>query len=105
MTQVECVKGNVGSEKLLERGQALRNAGKKYLISKQYETAAFCYSAALQVMEGIGGYESGELRRKCGLLLAECEIKNCNYYSAIARCSHYRFALLRDRGKKWRWGE
>ena len=67
--------------------ESLRNIGRSYLSTKQYGKAASCYAAVLQVMEGVGGTESGELRRRCGLTLAECEIKSGNLYAAIARCS------------------
>jgi tetratricopeptide (TPR) repeat protein len=65
----------------------LRLKGKSYLLSQDYEKAAECYSAILQVVEGIGGEESAEVRRRCSLTLAECEVKLGNLYNAIARCS------------------
>ena len=72
---------------LIQYAESLRNIGKSYLSAKQYSSAAQCYAAVLQVMEGVGGNESGELRRRCTLTLAECEIKSGNLYAAIARCS------------------
>lgn len=71
----------------LKQAESLRCIGKTYLSTKQYSQAALCYAAILQVLEGVGGVESGELRKRCGLTLAECEIKAGNFYSAIARCS------------------
>jgi tetratricopeptide (TPR) repeat protein len=71
----------------LKQAESLRCIGKTYLSTKQYSQAALCYAAILQVLEGVGGIESGELRKRCGLTLAECEIKAGNFYSAIARCS------------------
>jgi tetratricopeptide (TPR) repeat protein len=71
----------------LQKAEVLRSVGKTYLSSKQYSKAALCYSAVLQVVEGVGGVESGEIRQRCSLTLAECEIKLGNLYSAIARCS------------------
>jgi tetratricopeptide (TPR) repeat protein len=71
----------------MKQAESLRGIGKTYLSTKQYSQAASCYAAILQVLEGVGGVESGELRRRCGLTLAECEIKAGNLYSAIARCS------------------
>ena len=71
----------------IRQAEALRDVGKSFLSTKQYSKAALCYAAVLQVIEGVGGAESGELRRRCGLTLAECEIKSGNLYAAIARCS------------------
>lgn len=65
----------------------LKSKGKEYLSAKKFDLAASCYSAILQVTEGTGGKESLEVRRKCGLTLAECEIKLGNLRNAIARCS------------------
>ena len=39
------------------------------------------------MIEGIGGQESEELRRKCCLTLAECELQEGQFYCTIARCS------------------
>lgn len=77
----------VVADETLRNAQVLRDVGKSYLSSKQYSKAALCYSAVLQVIEGVGGKESGEIRQRCSLTLAECEIKLGNLYSAIARCS------------------
>lgn len=71
----------------MQLASSLRENGKSFIFSKDYKNAVKCYSAVLQVMEGVGGEESGELRRRCGLTLAECEIKLGNLYQAIARCS------------------
>ena len=71
----------------IKQAETLRNIGKRYLSTKQYNKAATCYAAVLQVIEGVGGTESGELRRRCCLTLAECEIKTGNLYAAIARCT------------------
>ena len=71
----------------IKHAESLRNIGRSFLSTKQYSKAASCYAAVLQVIEGVGGSESGDLRRRCGLTLAECEIKIGNLYAAIARCS------------------
>jgi tetratricopeptide (TPR) repeat protein len=71
----------------IKHAESLRNIGRSFLSTKQYSKAASCYAAVLQVIEGVGGSESGDLRRRCGLTLAECEIKVGNLYAAIARCS------------------
>jgi len=39
------------------------------------------------LIEGIGGQESEELRRRCCLTLAECELQEGQFYCTIARCS------------------
>lgn len=65
----------------------LRDKGLKFISLKDYKNAAKYYSASLQLMEGIGGVENGNLRRRCALTLAECEIKSGNFYNAISACS------------------
>lgn len=67
--------------------EQLRNKGKLHLLKGKYDEAADCYAAVLQSLEGTGGDEVGELMRRCGLTLAECEIKLGNLYDAVARCS------------------
>lgn len=67
--------------------EQLRNEGRVHLSFKRYEEAADCYAAIIQKLEGVGGSEAGELMRRCGLTLAECEIKLGNLYDAIARCT------------------
>ena len=66
---------------------SLREGGKFFLQSKDYKRASLYYSAIMQIIEGIGGVESLELRRRCALTLAECEIKLGNLQRAVARCS------------------
>lgn len=75
------------SHKLDERIDKLKWKGRKYLTQKKYKYAAKYYSAVLQLIEGIGGQESEELRRKCCLTLAECELQEGQFYCTIARCS------------------
>lgn len=58
-----------------------------HLSKKDYKKASLCYAAVLQIMEGKGGSEAEELRRRCSLTLAECELQQGNLYEAIARCS------------------
>lgn len=73
-----------------EKGElvhSLRNKGLFYLSKRDYNNAARCYAAVLQITEGQAGLETGQLRRRCSLTLAECEIKLGNLDSAIARCS------------------
>lgn len=79
--------GNIQNDDIIKQAESLRDIGKSYLSAKEYSKAALCYTAVLQVIEGIGGTKSGDLRLRCGLKLAECEIKTGNLYSAIARCS------------------
>ena len=67
--------------------KSLRNKGLFYLSNRDYNNAARCYAAVLQVTEGQAGLETGQLRRRCSLTLAECEIKLGNLDSAIALCS------------------
>eukprot|EP01039_Chlorochromonas_danica_P000682 gene682-738_t len=65
----------------------LRDQGKQCLALRQYTEAIQFYSAILQIVEGLPGEDSFELRRRCGLTLAECEIRAGNYHQAVARCS------------------
>lgn len=66
---------------------SLRSLGKAYLSSHSNEEAIQCYSAILQIVEGLDGEESFELRRRCGLTLAECELRAGRPPRAVARCS------------------
>jgi hypothetical protein len=61
--------------------------GKIHLSAKEYGKAKLCYAAVLQIIEGDGGTATDELRRRCGLTLAECEIKTGQLFPAIARCT------------------
>lgn len=61
--------------------------GKVHLNSKDYKRAAQYYSAVIQTIEGHNGNLYADLRRRCLLTLAECEIRNGNLFHAIARCS------------------
>jgi len=70
-----------------ERVCNLRGKGREYLSRKDYNNAARCYAAVLQIIEGIGGVESGVLRRRCCLTLAECEIKVGQLERAVSLCS------------------
>lgn len=67
--------------------EQLRSQGKLHLLHGKYDEAADCYAAVLQSLEGTGGDEVGETMRRCGLTLAECEIKLGNLFDAVARCS------------------
>ena len=67
--------------------EQLRNQGKLHLLHGKYDEAADCYAAVLQSLEGTGGDEVGDIMRRCGLTLAECEIKLGNLFDAVARCS------------------
>ena len=69
------------------KSEKLRGKGRISLSRKEYDSASYYYSAALQLIEGIGGEKSAELRRRCCLTLAECDIKLGNHLQAIARCS------------------
>lgn len=65
----------------------LRNAALLNLQQKNYENASKYYTAILQLVEGLGDDYSTDMRRRCGLTLAECDLKCYRYHSAIARCS------------------
>eukprot|EP01036_Dinobryon_divergens_P032668 gene32668-42309_t len=61
--------------------------GKVFLNSKDYKRAAQYYSAIIQTIDEENGNVFSDLRRRCMLTLAECEIRNGNLFHAIARCS------------------
>lgn len=65
----------------------LRLEGKRHLRNGNVEVAADCYAAIIQNLEGLGGLAAGDLMRKCGITLAECEVKLGNLFDAIARCT------------------
>lgn len=65
----------------------LREMGKVFLNSKDYKRAAQYYSAIIQTIDEGNGNVFIDLRRRCMLTLAECEIRNGNLFHAIARCS------------------
>ena len=80
-------KAAVFSNDLHVKIDALRATGKGMLGTKDYSKAINYYSAILQLVEGIHGEEAIEMRRRCGLTIAECELKNGQLQNAIARCS------------------
>lgn len=75
------------SNQLRDRLSVLRDKGHQSNNRGKYGEAAKCYSAALQCLVGVPGDEAYELRRRCGLNLAYCNLKEENYSNAIARCS------------------
>lgn len=58
-----------------------------HLSKKDYIEASKCYTALLQLHEGLPGQEVASFRRRCGMTLAECHIKLGNTEEAIARYS------------------
>lgn len=81
----ECTK-NI-SRKNHKQIKLLRDRGKGLLSVRSYEKASDYYAAVLQIVEGVGGPETVEIRRRCFLTLADCEIKLSRYNEAIARCT------------------
>jgi tetratricopeptide (TPR) repeat protein len=67
--------------------QQLRSKGMNFLAKKKYKTAAKYYAATLQLMQGLSGEETGSLRRRCLLTLAECEMKSGKLHHAIISCT------------------
>ena len=78
---------NVGMVAKDMRTDILRMKARKFLAKQDYNRAANCYAGILQVNEGSAGFEAGELRRRCCLTLAECEIKVGNLEHAISLCT------------------
>ncbi len=65
----------------------IRMKARKFLGKQDYNKAANCYAGILQLNEGKGGFKAGELRRRCCLTLAECEIKVGKLEHAISLCT------------------
>lgn len=65
----------------------LRRKGRTSVRNKQYQSAIQCYSAILQIVEGVSDEEYSCIRRRSALTLAECEVKVGNLRKAIARFS------------------
>jgi tetratricopeptide (TPR) repeat protein len=80
-------KRNSLSGKIRNQIDILREKGHRNYSKRNYREAIDCYSAILQLVEGVSGDEAYELRRRCGLNLAYCCLKNSNYAEAVARCS------------------
>lgn len=76
------------TDALKQQIAVLKDHGKTLLNDqKKFNEAAQCYSAILQLVEGAAGDDAYEMRRRCGLNLAFCDIKEGNYKAAVARCS------------------
>ena len=65
----------------------LRENGKFCLEKKNYSSASKYFSAILTLTEGMKGLRATEIRCRCGLILADCEIKSGKPRRAIARCT------------------
>lgn len=70
-----------------DRILTLKSYGQEYISERKYKKASLYYSAILQLLEGIAGKEPDELRMKCSSILAFCNLKDGQYYDAIARCT------------------
>lgn len=88
-SSVETTKSPEVEEKVSadEKIDILRMKARKCLARQDYNRAANCYAGILQLNEGKGGFEAGELRRRCCLTLAECEIKVGKLEHAISLCT------------------
>ena len=70
---------------VIAKAENFRVVGHKQILSKNYEYAAYLYTAALQELDGHGGKIVQTLRCKYGMTLAECYYKLGKYNQAIAR--------------------
>ncbi len=70
-----------------EKMQRLREVGIQVIKRKDYEQAIKCYSALIQLYEGLPGQETAWYRMQCGITLAECHMNLGNTEEAIARFS------------------
>lgn len=79
---------HIGSnDDVLAKINNLRRKGRTSVRNKQYQSAIQCYSAILQIVEGVSDEEYSCIRRRSALTLAECEVKEGNLRKAIARFS------------------
>lgn len=79
---------HIGSnDDVLAKINNLRRKGRTSVKNKQYQSAIQCYSAILQIVEGVSDEEYSCIRRRSALTLAECEVKVGNLRKAIARFS------------------
>jgi len=79
---------HIGSnDDVLAKINNLRRKGRTSVRNKQYQSAIQCYSAILQIVEGVSDEELSCIRRRSALTLAECEVKVGNLRKAIARFS------------------
>jgi tetratricopeptide (TPR) repeat protein len=65
----------------------LRNSGLQSIKNKNFAQAIKYYESVLQLVEGKSGDFSADMRRRCGLTLAECELRCGQFERSIARCS------------------
>ena len=70
-----------------EKIHRLRKAGIEVIKNRDYEKALNCYSALIQLYEGLPGQEMAMYRMQCGVTLAECHMHLGNTEEAIARFS------------------
>ncbi len=75
------------TEDVHQRITQLKEHGKTLLNQKHYQRAINYYSGMIFLVEGIKGSRATEIRQRCGLTLAECEMKLGRYSRAVARCS------------------
>jgi tetratricopeptide (TPR) repeat protein len=75
------------SGEVLGKITKLNDFGKHCLVKKQYHNAQWYFTAILSLTDGLKGQKGSNIRRKCGLSLAECELKTGRYQRAIARCT------------------
>ena len=70
-----------------EKLRHLRKVGIQVIKRKDYEQALRCYSALVQLYEGLPGQKMAWYRMQCGITLAECHMHLGNTEEAIARFS------------------
>ena len=70
-----------------DRISALERLGQNFILNRRYDKAYHCYSAALQLLEGVGGFESQNLRMNFSLSLTQCDLKRGDFYQVILRCT------------------
>lgn len=86
-SSVSASRSDILGNRLKEQISRLRHHGKSAHTAERYFDAIKCYTAILQLVEGLPGQEAYEMRRRCGLNLAYCELKTQNYGKTVARCS------------------
>ena len=89
-------KRNLLTSQMMKKVTKLNEHGKSSMKLNQYNNALWYYSGIMSSLEGITGFKATQIRRRCGLSLADCEIKRNCFKRAIARCSEVILDITND---------
>lgn len=80
---------NIPDQSNYNRIESLRKQGKELLFQKSYAKAYRYYAAVLQLAEGFGDIKHRDIRKRCILTLADCDMKAGRLHEAVARCTDF----------------